>query len=113
MKGMQMNIEFHYIYRDCGNNKNFGKVIFGNENSLPAKKIHKKILKIFISDPVIWASKLRLPDLFFKDLPYDPGLDHELHEYLEVCETEEPVDDPAKRDIEELLLEIKKHRVDW
>jgi hypothetical protein len=101
------------MYRDCGNNKNFGKAIFGNKKSLAANKIHKKILKIFISDPVIWTSKLRLPDLFFKDHPYDPELDHELHEYLEVCETEEPIDDSAKRDIGEFLLDIKKHRVDW
>ncbi len=103
-----MNIEFEYLYRDCGNFKNFGKVFFVNQHNISAKKIHEKILSIVMPDPFFRASDLRLPDLFFNDFPYDPELDHELHEYYGVCETEEPPNDIAKRDIADLLFEIEE-----
>ena len=101
-----MNIALEYLYRDCGNFKNYGKVVFANHRNLSAKEIHKKVLSTTIPEPFFRASVLALPDLFFKDFPYDPELDHELHEYHGVCETEEPPNDAANRDIADLLLEI-------
>lgn len=101
-----MNIELEYLYRDCGNFKNYGKVVFANQRSISAKEIHEKLLSIVMPEPFFRASDLGLPDLFFKDFPYDPELDHELHEYHRVCETEEPPNDAANRDIVDLLFKI-------
>ena len=61
-----MNIEFEYLYRDCGNFKNFGKVVFTNKRSLSAKRIHEKVLSAAIPELFFRASDLALPDLFFK-----------------------------------------------
>ncbi len=113
MKGLQMNIEFEYLYRDCGNFKNFGWVVFANNRGLSAEEIHKKILGAAVADPFFKASDLALPDLFFKDFPYDPELDHELHEYRRARETEEPPNDVANRDISDLLSEMVKEWRDW
>jgi len=108
-----MNIELEYLYRDCGNFKNYGKVVLANKHSLSAKEIHEKILGTVMSEPFFEASELRLPDLFFKNFPYDPELDHELHEYHRVSETKEPTSDAVGRDITDLLLEIEKKCRDW
>jgi hypothetical protein len=108
-----MNIELEYIYRDSGNFKNFGKVVFANKRSLTAKEIHEEVLRAVMPEPFFRASDLGLPDLYFKDFPYDPELDHELHEYRRVSETKEPTNDAADRDITDLLSVIEKKCRDW
>lgn len=106
MKGLQMNIQFDYLYRDCGNFKNFGNVVFANKRNLSAKEIHEKLFGTAKREPFFRASDLGLPDLYFKDFPYDPELDHELHEYYGVSETKEPTNDAANRDISDVFLAI-------
>lgn len=113
MKGLRMNIELEYLYRDCGNFKNFGKVVFANIRNFGAKEVHDKVLSLVVPEPFIKASELGLPNLYFQDFPYDPELDHELHEYYRVCETEKPTNDAANRDIEDLLSEIDRKWLDW
>ena len=103
MKGLQMNIELEYLYRDCGNFKNFGKVVFANKRKLSAEEIHEMLLSTVMPEQFFRASDLGVPDLYFKDFPYDPELDHELHEYHKVSETKEPTDDATERDITDLL----------
>ncbi len=103
-----MNIEFEYLYRDCANFKNFGKVIFANKRSLSAKEIDEELLSAAMPEPFFRASDFGLPDLFFKNFPYDPELDHELHEYRKVSETKKPTNDASDRDITDLLLAIEK-----
>jgi hypothetical protein len=97
------------MYRDMGNFKSYGEVIFGNQLNHEVKKIRKKILSMLGGDQIFRASELKLPDLFFKNFPYDAELDHELHEFFKVSETELPANDPAQRDIDDLLLEMEKH----
>ncbi|MFZ1938228.1 MAG: hypothetical protein WBA18_05380 [Terracidiphilus sp.] len=108
-----MNIEFNYLYRDCGNFKNLGKAIFANQRKLSAKEIHEKLLSAVMPEPFFRASDLGLPDLYFKDFPYDPELDHELHEYRSVSETQEPPNDARNRDITELVSAIENKHRDW
>ena len=108
-----MNIEFGYFYRDCGNFKNFGEVIFANKRSLSAKEINEKLLSTVMPEPFFRASDLGLPDLFFENFPYDPELDHESHEYHKVSETEKPTNDSFNRDITDLLLAIEKKYRNW
>jgi len=102
-----MNIEFRYMYRDMGNFKNYGEVIFGNRLNHNAEEIHKQIFRILGSDQIIKASDLRIPNLFFTNFPYDPELDHGMHEYFGVSETKLPVNDAEQRDITDILAKIK------
>jgi hypothetical protein len=113
MKGLLLNIEFEYLYRDCGNFKNYGKVVFANRHNLSAKEIHEKILSTGMPEPFFRASGLGLPDLYFKDFPYDPELDHELHEYHRAAETKEPTNDAGERDITDLVLAMEIKYRDW
>lgn len=108
-----MNIEFRYMYRDMGNFKNYGEVVFGNRLNRNPEEIHKQIFHILGSDQTIKASDLRIPNLFFPNFPYDPELDHEMHEYYGVSETELPTSDVEQRDIADFLTEITKNCLMW
>ncbi len=108
-----MNIEFRYMYRDMGNFKNYGEVVFGNRLNFNPEEIRKQIFRFLGSDHIIKASDLRIPDLYFKNFPYDPELDHEMHEFFEVSESELPASDAIQRDIADLLLDMKKHCIYW
>jgi hypothetical protein len=108
-----MNIALEYLYRDCGNFKNYGKVVFANQRNLSAKEIHENLFSTVMAEPFFRASDLGLPDLYFKDFPYDPELDHESHEYYRVSGTKERTNDAADRDITDLLMAIEKKYRDW
>ncbi len=98
-----MNVKFAYRYRDYGNFKRYGSVVFGNRNEIPIEEIRRRILGPADGEWLFIASRLRVPELFFEDLPFDPDLDHQLHEFYVVSETDVPVSDNEGRDILALI----------
>ena len=103
MKGDRVNIKFEYRYRDYGNFKNYNSVVFRNGDSLPVEEIDRIISRELLNDRTFEASRLNLPELFFKNFPYDPELDWPMHEYCGVAETNSPQDDAQGRDIRDLV----------
>lgn len=99
-----MNIELEYVYRDAGNYKNFGTVIFKNLNSCSIEMISKEIEEWLIDREFFIAEKIKIPTLYFTDFAYSPELDHEWHQFLGLRLTEEQSNDPYSRDIDDLLL---------
>jgi hypothetical protein len=102
-----MNIEFEYRYRDCGNFKKYGAVVFGNRNRLTVGEISQRVSFALADGQFFNASECGIPDLFFHDFPFDPDLDHDSHEFFGASETELPVNDAANRDILDLLLGLE------
>jgi hypothetical protein len=96
-----------------GNFKNFGEVIFGNRMNCGSDEIHNRITDILGSDPIIKASDLGIPNMFFSNFPYNPELDHEMHEYFRVMETDRPIDDNDQRDIIDFLTELENKSSEW
>jgi hypothetical protein len=102
-----MNVELEYRYRDWGNFKRYGSVVFGNQRSLTIDEISRRVSLASADGQFFNASRCGFPDLFFADFPFDPDLDHDSHEFCSVLETELPVNDAANRDILGLLLEME------
>jgi len=102
-----MNIEFEYRYRDWGNFKKYGAVVFENQNRLTVEEVSKRVLRASTDGRFFDASQLGMSDLFFRDSPFDPDLDHDLHEFCSVSETNLPADDTLHRDILDLLLTME------
>ena len=102
-----MNIEFEYRYRDLGNFKKYGAVVFGNRNGLTVDEISRRVSLALADGQSFSASQCGIPDLFFHDFPFDPDLDHDSHEFYGASETESPVNDAANRDILDLLVEME------
>jgi hypothetical protein len=74
-----MNIEFSYLYRDAGNFKNFGTVVFANKNQTSLEKLNEMIKQRLIDGMYFDAFNASVPSLFFDD--YDEELDHDWHEF--------------------------------
>ena len=87
MTGSKNNIKFNYLYRDGGNYKQFGYMIFGNENNIHIEEIENQIrLKLIdgdFFDPKMWRVKT-----LYK-YPYNPELDHSWHEFEDIEITSE------------------------
>jgi hypothetical protein len=50
------NIKFNYLYRDGGNFKSWGKVIFSNPEKLTLNEIEIKLLNAFLPNKQFIAS---------------------------------------------------------
>jgi len=108
--GSLVNVEFQYLYRDAGNFKNFGSVIFGNRSGASIASVEEAIRsKTF--ENLFDAASLQLPELFFKEFPYDPELDHPLHEFAGLVATDGKVNDACSRDIADIPSQIG--RITW
>ena len=77
--GCAMNIEFSYLYRDAGNFKNFGTVVFANKNQTSLEKLNEMIKQRLVDEMFFDAVNTSVPSLFFDD--YDEELDHDWHEF--------------------------------
>jgi hypothetical protein len=106
-----MNIEFEYRYRDWGNFKKYGAVVFENKHRVTVDEVCQRVLRASTDGQFFDASHLGIPELFFRDFPFDPDLDHGLHEFVEASETELPANDVPNRDILDLLLEMETSAV--
>ena len=108
------NIRFAYMYRDAGNYKLHGEVIFSNEKQIAVDEIRKQIHS-FLSDGLFFiARQVHVEERFFDVVSHD---DHPWHEVVTVEATSDPTFDPVpehKRDIADFLADLEKaHCVGW
>ena len=104
---MSANVKFTYLYRDGGNWKNWGEVIFSNNGAHAVSDIEGKVRHWIVEQEVFVAHQVRLCELFpaAQDLSIH---DHCYHEFYSVETTLEPADDFWNRDISELLVEFQE-----
>ena len=105
--GDPMNVEFEFRYRDWGNFKRYGAVVFRNQHSLNCAEIRQRVMRASTDGQFFDASHLGVPELFFSDSPFDPDLDHSQHEFCSASETELPTNDVSNRDIHDFLLSME------
>ena|SRR5690606_31000270 len=82
-----MNIRFNYLYRDAGNYKQYGGVVFTNPNGRPLNEIDQVIGAALIDGEFFDARQWQLPDL--RNHEWDDELDHDWHDFESVEEVEE------------------------
>jgi hypothetical protein len=75
-------INFHYCYRDAGNNKNHGTVSFINTGEIGLSDLEKLIRSKLIDEVWFVAEEWGLPNLHFEC--WDRDLDHDWHEFVGV-----------------------------
>lgn len=95
-----MNIKFNYLYRDAGNYKTHGFIIFSNPNHLDISIIEEKLKKYLIDCEYFKPSHLKIPALK-SEFDYDSELDHSWNEFDSLEETTDQVND--NRTINEFL----------
>ena len=77
-------ISFNYLYRDYGNFKRFGSVLFSNPNQRTLAEIDTAIRTCLWDDSIFYAHIWKVPHLFFPE--NNAELDHAFHEYESVEE---------------------------
>jgi hypothetical protein len=73
------NIKFSYTYRDAGNNKIHGFVVFSNPENLSIDEIGKKISENLIDSLYFYPERINIPSLFFEK--YSRELDSSWNEF--------------------------------
>lgn len=96
-----MNVKFNYLYRDGGNYKTFGSIIFINPTGLSINEIEQKLRDKLIDDCFFDPKILQVPALKHSNFSYDPELDHNFNEFESIEETVEMA--TGKRTINEFL----------
>ena len=106
MNALNNNIKFNYLYRDAGNYKEFGEVIYSNPYSETLDKIGRLIHENLIEDEFFIPESWNIPNLCFGDFSLD--LDHDYHEFESIEFTNE--DETESIDISTFLIVISKHK---
>jgi hypothetical protein len=108
------NLEFTYLYRDGGNYKKWGRVVFSNPDRLDSDSAEKELRRVFLQDGLFIARQIRVPEIFlyaYGEFSFD---DHCYHELDGVRRTPGAVDDAYRRSISEFLGEVKREaEVGW
>jgi hypothetical protein len=99
-----MNIRFDYLYRDAGNYKSWGAVVFANPTGLSPDRIESLMRARFFDGEYFVAKDVNLPSLFSNI--FDPDLDHSWHEFSNTEETEELPNDIEGRTIEKFVFDL-------
>lgn len=100
------NIKFSYLYRDAGNYKQFGHVIFSNPNNIDIDYIGHNLKANLIDEEYFFADTLNIPPLFFYQTNAD---DHLWHEFQNIEVTIEKAD--MKITIEDFLHLLKARQL--
>ncbi len=101
-----MNVKFEYLYRDAGNNKIWGEVVFSNSKNIDFKVLDTHIRKLLIDHEFFIAQKSNLPRLSFQIS--DQKLDHDWYEYSSIDGTTDHENDIYNRDIKEFIGSLKQ-----
>ena len=100
-----MNLRFDYLYRDAGNYKNWGDLVFLNKANCDACCLEQQAKKFLIDGEFFVAEKVGVPDLKFQI--HIDTLDHEWHEFHSFSPTTEKSNDLCARDIIEFIESLK------
>lgn len=100
-----MNVCVEYLYRDGGNFKNWGEVIFSNHAGIEISSLKEEIKKALISEEFFVAEELGIPTLYFGE--FDEELDHGWHEFGSISPCNENPIGRVDRDIQDVLHLLK------
>ena len=108
------NVEFTYLYRDGGNYKKWGRIVFSNPDQLTSSCIEKELREAFLQDGLFIASQIRVPDVFFYLDGEFSSDDHCYHEFDRARPTSRVADDTNGRSISEFLVEVNREaKIGW
>jgi hypothetical protein len=100
------NVEFTYLYRDGGNHKKWGRVVFSNPEGASNESVEKRLRQAFLQDGLFIANQIRVPDVFLYAEGQFSFDDHCYHEFDTARLTAKEADDVQRRTITEFLAEI-------
>ena len=102
------NVEFVYLYRDGGNYKKWGRVVFEPICATAILSSGEGLRHAFLQDGLFIASQIRVPEVFLYadgEFSFD---DHCYHEFERARATSESADDAHYRSPEFLIRQARR-----
>jgi hypothetical protein len=87
-----MNVLFDYMYRDTGNWKMLGEIVFSNPDGVPLAEAESRLRRACCEDNNFNARQAGVPEVYFEHT--DLECDQVYHEFCGLEATEKPVTDP-------------------
>lgn len=100
-----MNILLTYLYRDAGNYKHWGEVVFANVGGTDPAALEAEARRYLIDRHWFVAEDVGVPDL--RPAEWDDELDHGWHELHSLTEAEGEGDVGSSRDIGDFLRALR------
>ncbi|MBI5352084.1 MAG: hypothetical protein HZB50_05555 [Chloroflexi bacterium] len=101
------NIKFNYLYRDGGNFKSWGEVVFANPQQLTLGEIDAKLIDAFLPDKLFIANQISIPEKFSFANGICTKYDHCYHEYDSTEISQENPTDTSERSITDFLKAVR------
>lgn len=98
------NIKLHYLYRDVGNYKTYGYIVFRNPGKASLENIEGAFKAKLIDGQFFNPADWNLPRIVHSNQIYNPELDHLWNEFDYLEETHDPPNDI--RTINDFLLSL-------
>lgn len=99
-----MNMRFVYLYRDSGNFKKWGDVVFSNEDDIEEEIVMKRIIDNLEEGLYFRSEDLQVADLHFEE--FNPLIDHHWHEFHCCSITTDAITDCFHRDIKSIIAKL-------
>lgn len=103
-----MNMKFNYLYRDAGNYKSWGAVVFKNPDGLPIGAIESRLRKAFFQHVLFMAGQIGVPEIFLDGEGNATEDDVCFHEFDSVELSDEVPTDAADRTIGDFLKVVEQ-----
>ncbi len=102
------NVNFKYLYRDAGNYKKWGAVVFSNPERLTLGEVTKALEENFLVDGLFIAHQVHVPEVFFSTEEDVTADDHCYHEFDAVEESSNASTDKRDRSIGQFIAEVAR-----
>ena len=87
MSDLESNLKFEYLYRDAGNYKQYGSMVFDNPTRIPPELAESRIKSILIDGEFFYPEKLQVPRLEIYE--FNSEIDHNWYEFEKFSLTDE------------------------
>lgn len=104
---MVQYVRFNYLYRDAGNYKSWGELVFPNPENLDIKEIDAQLRKCFEREAFFIADQVDVPNVFIFATENLNSDDHCYHEYAEVESIVSLESEVENRTIKEFLNQVR------
>lgn len=103
------NIKFSYLYRDSGNYKNYGFLIFSNPDNIDLSELTSLIKSKLFDGTWFYHKEWHLPDL--RSAHFDYEIDPTWHEFESVEYTDELIN--TSKTLTDLMYNINLTANNW
>lgn len=104
---MTSNIKFFYLYRDAGNYKAWGEIVFSNIEKMALAEVTARLRSAFSQEILFVADQIHVPEVFLYNGSKVTSDDHCFHEFDAVEISNEQANDERERSTKRFVEEVE------